>query len=202
MTSDFLLTTFIVVASPGTGAVLTMAAGISHGRRAAIQAAIGCTLGILPHLLLTLGGLTALLQARPLLLEGLRYLGVAYLLYLGYRQLRQTNAFITGASCPVGERQLIRQAILLNLINPKLSLFFLAYLPQFLDRQAAAPRLQMLLLAGVFVAMTWLVFTLYGLGAAQLRRRLLASPRLAKGLSVGFACAFFIMAMRLGWTNL
>lgn len=202
MTPDFLLTTFIVVASPGAGAVLTMAAGISHGRRAAIQAATGCTLGILPHLLLTLGGLAALLQARPLLLEGLRYLGVAYLLYLGYRQLRQTNAFINHAGCPVGERQLIRQAILLNLINPKLSLFFLAYLPQFLDRQAVAPRLQMLLLAGVFAAMTWLVFTLYGLGAAQLRRRLLASPRLAKGLSVGFACAFFIMAMRLGWTNL
>ncbi|KTT28342.1 LysE family translocator [Pseudomonas rhizoryzae] len=202
MTPDFLLTTLIVVASPGTGALLTMAAGISYGRRAALLAATGCTLGILPHLLLTLGGLTALLQARPLLLEGLRYLGVAYLLYLGYRQIRQANAFITDASCPVGERQLIRQAILLNLINPKLSLFFWAYLPQFLNRQAAAPRLQMLLLAGIFIAMTWLVFTLYGLGAAQMRGRLLASPRLAKGLSIGFACAFFIMAMRLCWTNL
>lgn len=202
MTLDFLLTTFIVVASPGTGALLTIAVGTTYGRRAALLAAAGCTLGILPHLLLTLCGLTALLQARPLMLEGLRYLGVTYLLYLAYRQIRNASAWSTGATYPNGDRQIIRQAVLLNLFNPKLTLFFLAYLPQFLDRQSAAPLTQVLLLSGVFMSMTWVVFTLYGLLAAQMRTRLVASPRLAQGLSIGFACAFFSMAIRLLWTSL
>lgn len=202
MTLDFLLTTFIVVASPGTGALLTIAVGATYGRRAALLAAAGCTLGILPHLLLTLCGLTALLQTRPLVLEGLRYLGVTYLLYLAYRQIRNASALSAGATCPSGDRQIIRQAVLLNLFNPKLTLFFLAYLPQFLDRQSAVPLTQVLLLSGVFMGMTWVVFTLYGLLAAQMRTRLVASPRLAQGLSIGFACAFFGMAIRLLWTSL
>lgn len=201
MTLDFLFTTLIVVASPGTGALLTMAAGLTHGRRTALLAAVGCTLGTLPHLLLTLGGLAALLQAQPLLLESLRYLGVAYLLYLGYRQIRSGNAFVTGEANPVKDRQIIQQAIVLNLFNPKLSLFFLAYLPQFLD-QHSAPLSQMLVMAGIFMAMTWIVFTLYGLGAVRLRDRLLATPQLARAIAMGFACAFFVMALRLLWTQL
>ncbi|MDR6677389.1 LysE family translocator [Pseudomonas oryzihabitans] len=201
MTLDFLLTTLVVVASPGTGALLTMAAGLTHGRRTALLAAIGCTFGILPHLLLTLGGLAALLQARPLLLESLRYLGVAYLLYLGYRQIRSGNAFVTGEANPIQDRKIIRQAIALNLFNPKLTLFFLAYLPQFLAPYSA-PLPQMLAMAGIFMAMTWMVFTLYGLGAVWLRDRLVANPQLARAIAMGFACAFFLMALRLFWTQL
>jgi threonine/homoserine/homoserine lactone efflux protein len=130
----FLLTTFIVVATPGTGVIYTLSAGLSRGRRASVVAATGCTLGIVPHMMATITGLAALLHTSALAFQALRYLGVAYLLYLAWATLRDKNAVVVAqATHPRSTARVIVSAILVNILNPKLTIFFFAFLPQFVS---------------------------------------------------------------------
>lgn len=160
MDLDFLLTSLVVVASPGTGVPVTLAAGLSNGPRAAVVAAFGCTLGIVPHMLAAITGLAALLHASAVAFQAVKYAGVAYLLYMAWATLQERGALRVGADggAPRPDREVVASAILVNLLNPKLSVFFFAFLPQFVGADEAAPGLRMLGLSLVFMLMAFAVF--------------------------------------------
>src|ERR1043165_8978913 len=125
MSLDFLITSLIIVASPGTGVLYTLAAGLSRGPRASVVAAFGCTLGIVPHMAAAIMGLAALLHASALAFQTLKYLGVAYLLYMAWNALKERGALSVEKEVDArSARQVIVHAILINILNPKLSIFF------------------------------------------------------------------------------
>ena len=195
ITLEFLVTSLIVVLIPGTGVVFTISVGIAQGRRAALYAAIGCTAGIVPHLLATVLGLAAVMHTSALAFSALKMAGVVYLLYLAVVTWRDRSGFAFAAE--TGRRSaasLMLKAVLLNLLNPKLTLFFLAFLPQFIGAGeasgVASPLAQMLILSSVFMAMTFLVFVAYGCLAHAFRRAVIESPRVQDWLRRSFAAAF------------
>lgn len=195
---EFLITSLIVVASPGTGVLYTLAAGLGRGRRASIVAAFGCTLGIVPHMAAAILGLAALLHASALAFEAVKYAGVAYLLWMAWATLKEQGAMTLNGS--VGARtdlQVTIEAVLINILNPKLSIFFLAFLPQFVSADDAAPLGTMLYLSAVFMAMTFGVFALYGLFAAAMRDHVITRPAVLAWLRRGFAAAFVALGARL-----
>ena len=198
MTIEFLLTSLIVIVSPGTGVLYTLAAGLSRGSRASVVAAFGCTLGIVPHMAAAIMGLAALLHTSALAFHTLKYLGVAYLLYMAWAALREHGALRVEPQ--VGARsavQVIVAAILLNILNPKLSIFFLAFLPQFVDAAEPQPLARMLMLSAVFMLMTFIVFVGYGLFAASIRSHVISRPRVLTWMRRTFAAAFVALGARL-----
>ena len=191
ISTEFLITSLIVVLIPGTGVVFTVSTGLLQGRRASIFAALGCTAGIVPHLLATVIGLAALMHASAVAFEVLKYAGVVYLLYLAFVTWKDKSAFaVDGAASGVSARGLIVKAILLNILNPKLTIFFLAFLPQFVEPGASSSLAQLLVLSSVFMAMTFAVFVLYGLLAHAFRRAVIESPRVQSWMRRSFAAAF------------
>jgi threonine/homoserine/homoserine lactone efflux protein len=198
MSLAFLLTSFLVVVSPGTGVLYTLATGLARGGRASLWAAFGCTLGIVPHMAAAMLGLAALLHTSALAFEVMKYLGVAYLLYMAWSTLRERGALsIEPEGRARSARQVVVTAVLLNLLNPKLSIYFLAFLPQFVAADEAAPLARMLELGGVFMLMTFVVFVGYGLCAALVRDHVLARPAVLAWLRRGFAGAFAALGARL-----
>jgi threonine/homoserine/homoserine lactone efflux protein len=199
---EFLLTTFIVVASPGTGAVYTIATGLGRGGKASVIAALACTLGIIPHLLAAMLGLAALLHASALLYDTVKYAGVAYLLWMAWQTIRQKGAMrLDGDATARSTLRIMGDGIALNLLNPKLSIFFVAFLPQFTDKAAANPLLEMLALSAVFMAMTFTVFALYGLFAAGMRDHVVSRPQVMAWMRRSFAAAFVALGARLAVTE-
>lgn len=191
ITLEFLITSLIVVLIPGTGVVFTVSAGLVQGRRAGIFASLGCTLGIVPHLLATVLGLAAVMHTSAVAFQLLKYAGVAYLLYLAYATWKDRSAFVVQqGGAPRSALSLTVKAFLLNILNPKLTIFFLAFLPQFVDPASAAPLAHLLLLSGVFMAMTFVVFVVYALLAHAFRRAVIDSPRVQDWLRRGFSAAF------------
>ncbi len=198
VSADFLLTSLIVVLAPGTGVVYTLSHGLFSGRRASAIAAFGCSLGIVPHLLVTILGLAAVLQTHTILFTGLRYLGAAYILYLAWGILRQRGPL--GLAPDKARRRgwaIVVEGVLINLLNPKLLIFFLAFLPQFVPPDAARPLFLMSALAGIFIAMTFVVFVAYGQLAALVRDHIVARPQALAWTRYGFAAAFAMIALRL-----
>ena len=202
MSLAFLVTTMIVVASPGIGVVYTVATGLSRGARAGVVAAFGCTLGILPHLAAALVGLAALFYTSELAFQVLKYLGVAYLIYLAWRTLQEKGALTPTEQkverTPFG---VIVSAILVNLLNPKLTLFFFAFLPQFVSPNDPHRLSQVLYLSGVFMLMTFVVFAGYGLFAASMREHVLSRPRVLAWMRRTFAGAFLALGAKLALTT-
>ena len=199
---EFLLTSLVVVASPGTGVVITLAAALSQGRRASLVAAFGCTLGIVPHMLAAVTGLAALLHASALAFEAVKYAGVAYLLYMAWATLRERGALQVQADGPrQPDREVILSAITVNLLNPKLSIFFLAFLPQFIAAEEAAPLVRMLALSLVFMLMTFVVFAIYGVFAASVRRHIVSRPSVLAWMRRSFAAAFAGLGAKLALTE-
>lgn len=195
---EFWLTTLIVVASPGTGNIYTIATGLGRGGAASIWAAFACTLGIIPHLLAAMLGLTALLHASALLFDLVKYAGVAYLLWMAWQTIRQRGAMrIDAEGTSRGNARILIDGIALNLLNPKLSIFFVAFLPQFMDKSAASPLVDMLLLSGAFMGVTFVVFALYGLFAAAMRRHVIERPSVMAWMRRTFAAAFVLLGARL-----
>ena len=198
MSWDFLLTSLIVVVSPGTGVIYTLAAGLSRGSRASIVAAFACTLGIVPHMAAAVTGLAALLHTSAVAFQVLKYLGVAYLLYMAWSTLRETGALRVEKE--LGARSALRvtiTGILINILNPKLSIFFLAFLPQFVHADDPDTLARMVGLSGVFMLLTFVVFVGYGLGAAALRRQVLGRPRVVQWMRRAFAAAFVTLGAKL-----
>lgn len=202
MNLEFLTVSLLVVASPGTGAAVTIATGLSRGARTAAVAALGCTLGIVPHMLAAVTGLAALLHASALAFESVKFAGVAYLLYIAWATWREQGVLAIDADgADRSSREVIRHAVLVNLLNPKLSMFFLAFLPQFIAPDDAAPTLTLLQLSALFMAMTFAVFVLYGAFAARMRDRVLGSPTAMAWLRRGFAATFVALGAKLALTQ-
>jgi threonine/homoserine/homoserine lactone efflux protein len=198
MTLSFLLTSLIVVASPGTGVLYTLAAALTKGSRASVAAAFGCTLGILPHMLAAMLGLAAVLHTSALAFAALKWLGVAYLLYMAWQALREQGALaVDGRVDARSVGRVVVTGVLINILNPKLSIFFLAFLPQFIAADESRPLLRMLLLSAAFMAMTLAVFVLYGLFAASVRDRIVTRPAVMSWLRRGFAGAFAALGAKL-----
>ncbi len=198
MTLSFLLTTLIVVASPGTGVLYTLAVALSQGSRASVAAAFGCTLGIVPQMIATMLGLAAILHTSALAFAALKWCGVAYLLYMAWQALRETGALsISAAPSAKSDRRVIVTAVLINILNPKLSIFFLAFLPQFIDAGEPHPLARMLELSAAFMAMTFAVFALYGLFAASVRDRVISRPKVMAWLRRSFAAGFAALGAKL-----
>jgi len=202
MSLEFLITSFIIVASPGTGALYTLAAGLSRGSRASVVAAFGCTLGCVPHMAAAILGLAALLHTSALAFETFKYLGVAYLLYMAWNTLRERGALSvaeeTGARTDL---QVTVEAVLINILNPKLSIFFLAFLPQFVSTDETHPVPHMLMLSAVFMLMTFVVFAAYGLFAASVRDHVISRPRVMTWMRRTFAGAFAVLGAKLAFTE-
>lgn len=195
---DFLVTSLIVVVSPGIGVLYTLAAGLSRGFGAGVLAAFGCTLGIVPHMAAAVMGLAALLHASAVAFQTVKYLGVAYLLYMAWSTLRERGAL--KVETEMGRRsaaQVITAAILVNVLNPKLSIFFLAFLPQFMGADEPHPLARMLELGGVFMLLTFVVFVGYGTFAAAIRDQVVARPRVLTWMRRTFAGAFAVLGLKL-----
>lgn len=198
ITAQFLFTALVVVLIPGTGVVYTLALGLGRGRAAAIWAALGCTVGIVPHMLAAALGLAALLHSSALVFNVVKWAGVGYLLYLAWSALREGGALRVEAkpTTDAGPRIALRGA-LINILNPKLSIFFLALLPPFLTGNPATATTEMALLGGVFMGLTFVVFALYGAFAAFARRAILGSERAMRWMSRGFAAVFAGLGLKL-----
>jgi threonine/homoserine/homoserine lactone efflux protein len=197
MTIEFLITSLIVIVSPGTGVLYTLAAGLSRGSRASVVAAFGCTLGIVPHMAAAILGLAALLHTSAVAFQALKWLGVAYLLYMAWNALKERGAL--RVQHDIGARSDLRvtiEAILINILNPKLSIFFFAFLPQFVTGNEPHPLSRMLLLSAVFMLLTFIVFVGYGLFAAAIRKHV-TRPQVLAWMRRTFAAAFVALGVRL-----
>jgi len=206
MTLSFLLTSLIVVASPGTGVLYTLAVALAQGSRASIAAAFGCTLGIVPHMSAAMLGLAAVLHTSALAFAALKWCGVVYLLYMAWQALRETGALAIeaepeGASRVRSHRRVIATGILVNILNPKLSIFFLAFLPQFIAVDETYPVARMLELSGAFMAMTFAVFVVYGLFASAVRDRVITRPKVMAWLRRSFAAGFAALGAKLAFAE-
>ena len=202
MSLAFLMTSLIVVVSPGTGVLYTLATALTRGQRAAIAAAFGCTLGILPAMLAAMVGLAAVLHTSALAFAALKWCGVAYLLYMSWQALREHGALSVETRLDArSSRRVIVTGFLINILNPKLSIFFLAFLPQFIAADEAHPIARMLELSAAFMAMTFVVFVLYGLFAATVRERVVSRPAVMTWLRRAFAGGFALLGARLAFAE-
>lgn len=200
-TSEFLLTSLVVVLIPGTGVVFTVSTGLMHGRLASLYASLGCTLGIVPHLLATVLGLVAVLHTSAIAFQVLKYAGVAYLLYLAVATWRDRSAFSFQEVRRKGAASLIIKAFLLNILNPKLTIFFLAFLPQFVTTDGQSPLGQLFGLSTIFMAITFIVFVIYGQLAHAFRAAVTDSPKVQGWLRRSFAAAFAGLGVQLALTE-
>jgi threonine/homoserine/homoserine lactone efflux protein len=199
---SFVLTSLIVIVAPGTGVLYTLAVALTRGSRASIAAAFGCTLGIVPHILAAMLGLAAVLHASALAFAALKWCGVLYLLYMAWQALRQTGALAVEARVEGrSARQVIVTGFLINILNPKLSIFFLSFLPQFIAANEGHPLWRMLLLSGAFMAMTLLVFVAYGLFVAGVRDRIVTRPGAMTWLRRAFAGGFVALGAKLAFAG-
>ena len=198
MTPEFMLTTLIVVASPGAGALFTIAAGIARGWRASLVAAFACTLGIVPHVIAAVTGLAAIMHASALAFSIVKWFGVVYLLYLAWKTFRDQSMFdVETGSTQTSTLRVIGSGVLVNTLNPKLTIFFFAFLPQFVAPGTADAVASMIWLSAIFMAVTLVVFSVYGVFAAALRRQVISRPRVVSWIRRSFGATYLVLAGRL-----
>ena len=198
MSIAFLLTTLVIVATPGTGALYTIATGLGRGRRASLIAALACTLGTVPHLVAAITGLAALLHASGVAFAVVKWLGVGYLLYMAWSTWRDRGTLTVEEQPAVPVRRVLVSGVTLNLLNPKLTLFFFAFLPQFVPSGRVS---QLLALSAIFMVVTFVVFAAYGVCAAAMRDRVLRQPRVMEWMRRVFAGTFAALGARLAFES-
>lgn len=200
--SEFLLTSLMVVLIPGTGVIYTVSTGLFIGWRASIAAAFGCTAGIIPHLTASILGLSAILHLSAIAFQVVKYAGVIYLLYLSWSMWRETGSLkFNSPDSTKSFGKIALKGFLINILNPKLSIFFLAFLPLFVSSNASSPLFQMLILSALFMAMTLTIFILYGLSANYVRKYVVNSPKVTSWLQKSFAVIFAALGAKLAVTE-
>ncbi|MEH6631065.1 MAG: LysE family translocator [Halopseudomonas aestusnigri] len=199
MSLEFFLTSIVIILVPGTGAIYTIATGLRSGRSACIVAALGCTLSILPHVFAAAFGLAAVLHTSALLFQAIKFCGVAYLLYLAYQTLKDSGPvkMEVGKKLPTGKLKIITNGVLINVLNPKLSIFFLAFLPQFISTNTTSLITETLVLGAIFMGMTFIIFVIYGLFAAMIGQIALGSERFMRWFRRTTALAFASFGVKL-----
>ncbi|WP_069165724.1 LysE family translocator [Nocardia altamirensis] len=204
MSIEFMLTTLVIVATPGTGALYTLAAGLARGTKASVIAAFGCTLGVVPHMIAAITGLAALLNTSAVAFQTLKYLGVAYLIYMAWSTFRDKGVLAVPedtAGQAQSARKVITSAVLLNVLNPKLTIFFFAFLPQFVPNGSPNALARMLELSGIFMLATFVVFAIYGVCAAAVRSHVISRPAVVTWMRRVFGASFIALAGRLAVQN-
>lgn len=200
--TEFLITSLVVVLVPGAGVIYTVSTGLFLGWRESIVAAIGCTMGIVPHLTASILGLSAILHMSALVFQIIKYAGALYLLYLAWTMWRETGALtFNSASDKKGMWQVGIKGILINILNPKLSIFFLAFLPLFVSPDEASPMFVMFILSIAFMVMTLIIFIIYGISANGVRRFVVNSPKAITWLQRSFAVTFAVLGLKLALTK-
>lgn len=198
VSTEFLITSFIVVLIPGTGVIYTVSSGLFGGWRAGLFASLGCTAGIIPHLIASIAGLAAILHMSAVAFQAMKFAGVAYLLYLAWATWCDKGSItFNSTGVDTSSQNIVVRGFLLNILNPKLSIFFLAFMPQFMATDAGSPLSQLLLLSSVFMAMTLAVFIVYGLLAHSIRTYVLASPGFLVWLKRSFGAMFAALGAKL-----
>jgi len=192
----FVITSFVIAAIPGTGAVYTLSEAISRGRRSALVAAFGCTLGIVPHLTLAATGLASVLHASPTAFRAIKYAGVAYLVYMAVMNWRDRSVIEVDEVSAMPAWRIIRHAVVINLLNPKLTVFFFAFLPQFTG-DSGNQFLRMVGLGLIFMVITFVVFACYGVLAARIRRQIVRKPHNVIDVRRAFAVTFLALSLKL-----
>src|SRR5215210_4938982 len=202
MSVEFLLTSLVVVLIPGTGVIYTVSSSVGGGRRG-LFAAVGCTLGIVPHMLAAMLGLSGIMQAGSVVFEVVRWAGVAYLVFMGFSMIREAGALpLENGNAPVDSAGLIvRRGMLLNVLNPKLTLFFFAFLPQFLDASPGLLDARLMWLGGVFMLLTLAVFAVYALASVAARDLILAAPVTRRWVERALGAFLIGFAARLALTD-
>mgnify|MGYP000663444368 CR=1 FL=1 len=199
---EFLLTSLVIVLIPGTGVIYTVSAGLFKDWRASIAAASGCTAGIIPHLAASILGLSAVLHMSAIAFQVIKYVGVLYLLYLSWSMWRETGSLqVNDSDSSKTLLQIALKGFFINILNPKLSIFFLAFLPLFVSSTVSSPLFQMLILSAVFMAMTWIIFILYGLSANYVRRYIVNTSKVSTWLQKIFAVIFAALGAKLAMTE-
>lgn len=202
MSLDFFVVSLVVVVSPGIGVLYTVSTALARGTRAGILAAFGCTVGIVPHMLAAIAGLAALLNSSAVVFQTVKYAGVLYLLYLAWTTVREHGSLDVNTRGTRGSAgRVILTAVLINLLNPKLTLFFFAFLPQFVAPHESHLVPRMLLLSGVFMLLTFVVFVAYGLLAALMREKVITRPRVIAWMRRSIAGAFVVLAAKLAFVE-
>ena len=203
MSVEFLLTSLVVALIPGTGVVYTISSSLGGGWRRGLVAAFGCTLGIVPHMLAAMLGLSGIMQAGSAVFEVVRWVGVAYLVFMGISMIREAGALPLGDENspvdPVG--RIVWRGVLLNVLNPKLTLFFFAFLPQFLDASPGLLDPALILLGGIFMLVTLAVFAGYAFASAAVRDLVLATPVVRRWIERTLGALVICFAARLAFTD-
>jgi len=202
VSTAFLLTSLVVIVSPGTGVLYTMAAGLSRGARASVIAAVGCTLGIIPHMIAAITGLAALLHTSAVAFQILEYVGVTYLLFIAWRTLKEKGALtVENETGPRSATNVIVSGILVNILNPKLTIFFFAFLPQFVSARDPNALVRIVELSAVFMLLTLVIFVGYGSFAAAIRKHVISRPQVLTWMRRVFAGAFVALGARLAFAD-
>lgn len=199
---EFLMTSLVVVLVPGTGVIYTVSTGLAQRRRASIAAAAGCTAGIIPHLTASILGLSAILHMSAQAFQVIKIVGALYMLYLAWMMWKESGALqLERAGQPANILQIAVKGLLINILNPKLTLFFFAFLPLFVLPEQGSVTQQMLGLSSIFMTMTFVIFALYGLLASAVSVRLLQSPPAVRRVQRAFSLIFAALAVRLALTE-
>lgn len=202
ISTEFLLTSLVVVLVPGTGVIYTISTGLMHRWRASLAAAVGCTLGIVPHLTASILGLSAILHMSAQAFQAIKLVGVVYLLYLAWGMWQDKGALqLDKTAVQVNGWQIVLKGILINILNPKLTIFFFAFLPLFVSPDVASPTQQMIGLSAIFMAMTFVIFAAYGILASGISRFLVDSPQAMRRMQRSFALVFAGLAVKLALTE-
>ncbi|MEJ7839520.1 MAG: LysE family translocator [Thermomicrobiales bacterium] len=202
MSVEFLITTLIIVITPGTGAIYTLAAGLSRGARASILAAFACTLGVIPHMVAAITGVAAILHTSAVAFHTIKYLGVLYLLYMAWSTWKEKGGLsVEEDRSPRSAWRVLSSGVLINILNPKLTIFFFAFLPQFVTPGQASAVPQMLELSAIFMLLTFVVFVGYGVFAAAVRTHIVAKPGIMVWMRRSFAASFVALSAKLALTG-
>ncbi|GAB6096704.1 LysE family translocator [Desulfatiferula olefinivorans] len=201
--TEFFLTSLVVVLIPGTGVIYTVSTGLFLGWRSSIAAALGCTCGIIPHLLSCILGLSAILHMSAVAFQFLKYAGVVYLFYLAWSMWCETITIDFDKSVQKkGTWQIANRGFLINILNPKLSIFFLAFLPQFISQNTGTPAFnQLIILSGMFMGMTLIIFVLYGIAAHSVRAHIVSSSKRVLWMQRSFATVFASLGVKLAMSE-
>lgn len=179
----FLTASLALIIAPGPDNILVLTRGVTQGRGAALVSAAGASLGLVVHSIFAAVGLSALLAQSAVAFSVIKYVGAAYLIYLGIKVFLNREGFaVSSEATPVGLKSVFVQGVASNVLNPKVALFLLAFLPQFADPTVDSAAVQLLALGLTFALLTWMVFSAIGYFSGSLGNWLESRPGYANVL--------------------
>jgi threonine/homoserine/homoserine lactone efflux protein len=199
----FLVASALLTVAPGPDIVYVLTRGVSQGRKAGIAAALGFATGCIFHTLLAALGVAALIRSSAPAFNAVRYAGAAYLVWIGIQALRQRGSFaLAGDDGAKALLPIYRQSVIGNALNPKVTLFFLSFLPQFVNTSAGGVAWQMALLGAIFMAQTVVIFGAVAIFSGWIGERLRARPAIAERLGLFAGLTFIALGIRVAMPDM